>query len=362
MAEGVNEAVQKWSSNPMKRVTISDVAKQAGVSTGTVSAVLNDRPTVRAKTRERVQQAIQLLDYKPSPSARLLGTGRRDHEVLEKSVGMVIKEMDNPFYTEVVIGARDLLTERGYLAFVTTSEGDYGREGHLLDALQSRFMHGAIIAPVLHEQADLTHLFQLHRSSYPFVLLEAVPGLQAPSVSIDSVATAKMAARHLIDLGHERLVHFAGPSYTAHTRERIQGFQQAFSESALRFRPESIVPSGAHMEDGYEAALAFFRQTPADERPTAVTCFNDLVALGVMRALVECGLSIPHDVSVVGCDDIPAAAFLHVPLTTVQAPKRALGRRAVELLLNQLEHPGSEPPARIVLDAPLVVRGSTKPL
>lgn len=346
----------------MKRITISDVAKHAGVSTGTVSAVLNRRASVRDQTRSRVEFSIQTLGYEPSPSARQLGSGRRAHDVLERGIGLVIKEMDNPFYTEVVIGARNLLTERGYLTFVVTSEGEYEREGHLLEAMRSRFLHGSIVAPVLHEQADLTHLFNLRRANFPFVLLEAVPGLQAPYVSIDNVQAAKMATRFLIDQGHQKLAHFSGPSYTLHSHERTQGFQQAYSESSLRFSPEMIVPAGAHMEEGYQAALAYFQSMPAEDRPTAVMCFNDLVAMGVMRALTECGLRIPQDVSVVGCDDIPVAAFLQVPLTTVRAPKRALGRRAAEILLDQIEHPEPSFPRRVLLDAELVVRGSTRPL
>lgn len=356
------EPLQMTLPKQMKRITISDVARHAGVSTGTVSAVLNRRTTVRAQTRSRVEQAIASLGYEPSLSARQLGSGRRDNQVFERGIGLVIKEMDNPFYTEVVIGARNLLTERGYLAFVTTSEGDYAREGHLVQAMRNRFLHGAIVAPVLHEQANLAHLFQLHRAQFPFVLLESVPGLKAPSVSIDNVVAAQRAATFLLEQGHKRLVHFAGPSYTLHSRERIQGFRRAFSDSQLRFQPESIVPAGAHMDDGYQAALAYFQAISDEKRPTAVTCFNDLVAMGVMRALTECGLRIPEDVSIIGCDDIPAAAYLQIPLTTVRAPTRALGKRAAELLIEQIEQAEPSTPHRVLLDASLVVRGSTTSL
>ncbi len=346
---------------PEKRITIGDVAKAAGVSTGTVSAVINDRATVRDRTRQRVLHTIETLGYQPSPSARTLGTGQSEREVLERGVGLIVKEMDNPFYTEVVMGAAALLEEHGYITFTCTSEGNYRKEGALIEAFRNRFVNGIIIAPLLGEQVDLSHLFMLRRAGYPFVLLENVPGLPVHAVSIDNVEAAQKAARHLIERGHEHIVHFAGPPYTQHTRDRIAGVEKAFSQSPLRFTEDVVVPAGAHFEDGYAAALAYF-DGHGDGRPTAVTCFNDLVALGVLRALSERGLRVPEDVSVVGFDDIPSAAFVSTPLTTVRVPKREMGRRAAERLLAVLESKEELPPDQVLLEAELVERASTRAL
>lgn len=324
--------------------------------------MLNERSSVRDETRMHVLKIIDELGYHPLASARILRSTQHNTHILEKSVGLLIKEMDNPFYTDVVIGARSYLQEKGYVAFVCTSEGDYEKEGSLINSMRSRFIHGAIIAPVLHETADLSHLFMLKRAQYPFVVLEEVAGLPVHSVSIDNVTATQMAVRYLIDTGHTRIVHFAGPAYTQHTRDRIQGVERAFSQSHLVYSDDVVVPAGAHFEDGYQAGLCLFGHRPPEQRPTAVTCFNDLVAMGVLRALAELRLDVPGDVSVIGFDDIQAAAYLSVPLTTVRVPKQEMGRKAAELLVNQLETSEHGVLKRVVLDAKLELRGSTRAL
>ncbi|QXD14027.1 LacI family transcriptional regulator [Rhodocaloribacter litoris] len=344
------------------RVTIADVAHRAGVSVGTVSAVLNNRPTVRERTRRRVLAAIDELGYQPSPSARALAATQGDGNVFERAIGLIIKEVDNPFYAEVVIGAQEYLAARGYLSFVCTSEGSYEKEGELLKAFRNRFVQGAVIAPILDARADLSHLFMLRRAEYPFVLLEAVQGLPVNVVSVDNVRAAQRAAAYLLQGGHERIVHFAGPPYTQHTRDRILGTEKAFSQSHLRFTDDVIIPAGAHLHDGYEAAMKYFGARRR-LRPTGVTCFNDLVAMGVLRALHELGIRVPDEVSVVGFDDIPQAAYLSTPLTTVRVPKREMGERAAALLLAWIEARDkgtAGAPRHIVLEAELVERASTR--
>ncbi|PAP76049.1 LacI family DNA-binding transcriptional regulator [Rubrivirga marina] len=342
-----------------KRITISDVAEQAGVSTGTVSAVLNDRSGVRETTRARVRHVMAELGYRPSTSARHLAGLGDAAAVQPPGVGVVIKEIDNPFYAEVVKGAGQALDERGYVSLVCTSEGDYEREGTAIDSLRNRFVGGVIIAPVLDAHADLSHLFMLRRSGFPFVLLETVLGLPTNAVSVDNVEAAALAVRHLLGLGHERVVHFAGPTYTRHSQDRSLGFERAVGQSPLPFTPSLVVPAGSGFEDGYRTGLEYFRDR-AHDRPTAVTCFNDLVALGLIRALTELGLRVPDDVSVVGFDDIPAASYLPAPLTTVHVPQREMGRRAATLLLDAMADASAEPTS-ILLDASLVERATTAP-
>ena len=345
-----------------KKITISDVARKAGVSTGTVSAVLNDRPTVREATRQRVVTAIRDLGYQPSPSARMLGATQNHKDVLHKSVGLIVKEMDSAFYADLIMGVRNFLAERGYTTFACSSEGDYEEEGNLIDVLRSRFVNGILIAPIVHEQVDLTHLFMLKQANYPFVLFEEVPGLQVHVIEIDNVKASQTAVGYLIDNGHERIKHIAGPPYTKHSRDRILGVQKAFSHSRLVYTDDVIIPGGARLEDGYRAGMALFKGRPAQECPTAVTCFNDVVAMGVMRALAELDLRVPEDVSVIGFDDIQPAAYLSVPLTTVKQPAREMGRKAAELLVSQLESDEEIPPRRMTPEAELVVRDSTRAL
>ena len=355
----------------LKRPTVADVAREAGVSTGTVSAVLNRKPTVADATRDLVLGVVNRIGYRPPPSPRAFSNGAARGATVDaqpRTAGVVIKEGDNPYYADVVAGVREALGAHGVLTTTGTSDGDYKTEGDLIDAYRAYHAAGVIVAPVLDLAVDLSHLFSLRREGYPFVVLGDVHGLRAPSVTVDNVAASEAAVRHLLDGGHERVVHVAGPVYSQHSRDRRQGVERAFSRSALRFHDGVFVEGGARLEDGYRAALALFRDAAPDARPTGVTCFNDLVAMGVLRALAELGLDVPGDVSVVGFDDLQSSAYLSVPLTTVRVPKREMGRHAADLLLRQIDDAGSARPApprpaeRVSLDAPLVVRASTRPL
>ncbi|MFB6274017.1 MAG: LacI family DNA-binding transcriptional regulator [Salinibacter sp.] len=345
-----------------ERVTISDVAEQAGVSTGTVSAVLNGKSSVRKETRDRVEETIEELKYRPSPSARNLGSSRAGKRGKSEKIGVILKEIGNPFYTDLILGVRDFMNDEGYDVFVSTSEGGYKKEKDVIGAFQDRDLDGVIVAPILKKDADISHLFSLRENEYPFVLLEDVRGLRASVVSIDNVRAAELAVRYLIDHGHERIVHFSGPRYSKHTRDRVRGVRKAFSESNIQFTEDVIISTGARMEDGYQKAKTLFEDQSENGFPTAVTCFNDLVAMGVMRAIEEAGLDVPGDVSVIGCDDIQPAQYLSVPLTTVQAPKRKMGQVAAKLLLRQIESDESVDPKQVVLESELVVRDSTEPI
>jgi LacI family transcriptional regulator/LacI family repressor for deo operon, udp, cdd, tsx, nupC, and nupG len=338
-----------------KRATITDVANHAGVSKATVSAVMNASGPVRDVTRDRVLAAVELLDYRPSGTNARAGTaGRR-----LRSLGVLIKEADNPYYAAIVSGARELADAHGYTLLVASSEGGYDAERRAVELLHAHEVDGLLITPVLDEDADLSHLFELKRRQYPFVLLEDVRGVPASLVDVDNSLAACEAAEHLIALGHTRLVHFAGPAYSSHTLERVNGVRRACSASRLIFTDADVVHAGAHLEDGYRAALAYFAGRPAETRATGVTCYNDLVAIGVCRALAELGLVVPGDVSVIGFDDLALLEYLPVPLTTVRVPMTAMGRLAAELLIAQIESEEPVGPRRHFLDAELVVRAST---
>jgi LacI family transcriptional regulator/LacI family repressor for deo operon, udp, cdd, tsx, nupC, and nupG len=338
-----------------KRATISDVAAHAGVSKATVSAVLNATAAVRVDTRDRVLTAVELLDYRPATGAGAAAARRTTH-----ALGLLIKEADNPYYAGIVSGARAVADARGYTLLVASSEGDYDAERRAVELLHAKEVDGLMLTPVLDAGADLSHLFELKRRRFPFVLLEQVRGVPASLVDVDNVQAGAAAADHLIALGHTRLAHFGGPGYSMHTHERVHGMRRACSAAAVLFADAQLVPAGAGLEDGYRAALAFFRDRAAGDRPTGVTCYNDLVAVGVGRALAELGLRVPDDVSVVGFDDIPLVEYLPVPLTTVRVPQAEMGRLAAELLVAQVEAVTPTPPERHFLDARLVVRASTR--
>lgn len=343
-------------------MTITDIAKKSGYSVGTVSAVLNDRPNVKPSTREQVLTVIDELDYRPSTSARALRTPGRRPESGSRTVGLIVKEGDNPYFTELMLGVRDFLEECGYVLFTSTSEGSYETEGDLIDAFHDRHVDGLIIAPVLDGQVDFAHLFKLKRLNFPFVLVGDVRGLAAPSVDVENAVGSQRAVQHLFEYGHTRIVHFAGPKYSQHARDRIQGVERAFSQSSLVFTDDTIVEAGAHLQDGYECGMRLLKNASPESRPTGITCFNDQVAIGLIHAAAELRLRVPEDLSIVGFDDIQIAGYLSVPLTTVQTPHRKMGRKAAELLVRQVEGGAGESPEKIVLESGIVVRKSTCPV
>ncbi len=339
----------------MSRPTIGDVAEKAGFSKATVSAVLNDADTVKDSTRRKVNQAIDELNYRPRAAAR-----NGFQADLNKSIGLIIKESDNPYFADVIAGARSRGNEKGYTILSASSEGNYDSEQQIVDVFKGKDVDGIVVIPVLKSNADLSYLFDLRRRNFPFVLLEDVQGVQASLVDIDNEESSKMAAKHLLDEGYERIVHFAGPEYSMHSRERVRGIRQAFSESPLVFSDDLIVQAGARLSDGYQTGKEYFGDLAVDKRPTGVTCYNDLVAIGLMRALRELKIDVPGEVAVIGCDDIELAQYISTSLTSIRIPKFEMGYRAVDILIDQIESDQTPPSEKIHLDAELIQRESTQ--
>jgi LacI family transcriptional regulator len=193
-------------------------------------------------------------------------------------------------------------------------------------------------------------------------LLEPVEGIQANVVSIDNSKAIKKAVKYLIDSGHKRIVHFAGPPGSSHTQERIEGFRAAFSESPLVFNKNMIVSVGSRHEESFGKTLKYFRKRSRKDYPTAIVCFNDQQALAVLKALRELHIRVPDDISIVGNDDIYYANMYQVPLTTIRAPQHEIGRKAAEILIRNIESPTPLQVERVVLDTEFIVRESTRVL
>lgn len=336
------------------RTTIRDVAEWAGVSNATVSNVINDKGKVSESTRKDVLEAIEALNYRPNASAQ-----RKLQSRGPKSIGIVIKEIHNPYFAEVIVGAQEKAQEEGYAIMLSSSEGHRDTEGQVVDLFVEKDVDGIIINPLNDRDADLSHLFNLKRRNIPFVLLEEVHGLKSNLVDIDNVQASREITSYLFELGHEDVIHFAGPRYSMHSDERIEGFRQAFFDSQQVYSEDFVVRAGAHLEEGYQAGLKYFRDRPASERPSAVSCYNDLVAIGLLRALRELDIDVPEEVSVTGFDNIKSCEYAPVPLTSMGIPTRKMGRMAMEVLVRQIENP--DEPEVVNLKAEMAVRDSTAP-
>ncbi len=341
----------------MKTITIEDVAIRAGVSKGTVSAVINGKNSVKPQTRDMILNVMKELNFRPRGMARNLKNGVED-----RSIGLIIKDINYPFYTSIAKGAEEYAYGKGYSIIITSSENDHEREKKFTHLFSTKDIKGAIIAPIVEGDAEIEHLFKLKMINYPFVLLEDVRGIQANVVAIDNLRAIKKAVKYLIKNGHSKIVHFAGPPQSSHTQERIEGFRDAFSESPLIFKREMVISIGSRYQESYANTEDYLKNLKPEDYPTAIVCFNDQQALAVMTALRDRGIRIPEDISIVGNDDIYYAGTYPISLTTIRAPQEEIGRKAAEILIRNIEAPSLLAVERVVLETDFIVRKSTRVL
>jgi len=341
----------------MKKITIEDVAKRARVSKGTVSAVINAKKTVKPATRDFILEVMKELNFRPNGVARNFKS-----ENYDKSIGIIIKDLTYPFYTSIAKGVSEYANSKGYSVIVSSSDDSHESEKNLSRLFSTKDIKGIIVAPIVEGTAEIEHLFKLKMINYPFVLLEDVKGIQANVVAIDNKKAIKRAVKYLIESGHTKIVHFAGPPQSSHTQERMEGFRYAFSESTLVFHNDMIVSIGSHFEECFDKTLDYFKNRNRDHYPTAIVCFNDQQALAVMLALKELKIRVPDDISIIGNDDIYYAKMYPIPLTTIRAPQQEIGIMAAEILIRNIESSTIMPIERVILETEFIIRQSSKVL
>ncbi|WP_104821394.1 LacI family DNA-binding transcriptional regulator [Kitasatospora sp. MMS16-BH015] len=325
---------------------MADVAKLAGVSHQTVSRVLNGAPHVRSQTRERVLAAIRELDYRPNSAARALVTRR------SQTLGVV--SFDSTLYgpASMLDGIERAARSAGYFVSVTSLRSLDGRSvQEAVDRLRDQGVDGVVvIAPQTSAVSAVGRL----STSVPVVAVGSGDQTRVPMVSVGNRAGAQTATRHLLDLGHRTVHHLAGPANWLESQDREQGWRQTLQAAGA---PVPAVERGDwSARSGYQAGLRIAEQAAV----TAVFCANDHMALGLLRALHEAGRPVPDDISVTGFDDIPEAAYFIPPLTTVRQDFPELGRRALELLVEQLENQPT-PHTQLHLTPEIVLRRSVGP-
>jgi DNA-binding LacI/PurR family transcriptional regulator len=336
------------SRQPGARAVMNDVARLAGVSHQTVSRVLNNHPSVRDETRQRVLRAIQQLDYRPNALARGLA-GRR-----LRVIGVV--SFDTILYgpAATLLAVERAARHAGYgITIVTLEELDPVSVADAVNRLAEQAVAGVvIIAPLLTAAAAVNRL----PTGVPAVVVESDASGNLPTFSVDQVAGARLAVEHLLGLGHRTVWHVSGPRDWLEARDRVDGWRQVLEVAERRVPP--AIEGDWSPRSGYDAG----RRLADRSDVTAVFCANDQQALGMLRALRECGVSVPEDVSVVGFDDIPEAEYLSPPLTTVRQDFDEVGRRCLAALLELLDADRTPVPASQPRVAPtLVIRASTAP-
>jgi len=336
-----------------RSVTIEDVAVAAHVSTATVSRVMNNRLVVAEETRERVLAAIERLRFRPSSLGRNLATRRTG------TIGLVIADITNPFYPEVVRGVEQAASSYDMSLLLYDTAEDSEREAQALRLLGERHVDGVIICASRLSEERLT---MLARVDTPLVFINRRPTVPSiGTVDVDQEVGVRAAVAHLSALGHRRIAYIGGPEQSQVQQRRLGAFTGACAERGIAVPASSIVAASPTILGGKDAARQLLHGDTT--RPTAILAYNDLIAIGVIMAAREDGIAVPGELSIVGHDDIPLAGVLQPPLTTVRQPMRELGARAVELLYARLQ-PGAAPspaPALIRLTPTLMARASTGP-
>jgi LacI family transcriptional regulator len=310
------------------RVTMSDVARQAGVSLMTVSRVINNKEGVKSETRQDILKVISKLGYRPSAIARSLATQET------RTIGLVIPDVSNPFFADITRGVERLAYSEGYHVFLCNTEEDPLRELAVIQSLEEKCVDGLILCS---SRLDDEKLVDLLARLPPVVLINRCLSQNNEnilnSVIIDDHQSGWLATQHLIQRGHQQIGFLAGPLASYSGLGRHQGYLAALQDAGISFEPGWVSNCQPSVEGGYEMTRQLLAKCP---HLTALFCFNDLVAIGAIQACEEIKRRVPEDLAIVGHDDIPLAALVSPALTTCRVPRHELGTRAVNALLERL--------------------------
>ncbi len=337
--------------NYKKNPTIKDIARLANVSTTTVSHVLNSTRKVSDDLSARVQVAIRDLEYKPNAMARAL----RVHS--SKTLGLIIPDNSNPFFSEIALGAEDCAYRHGYSLFLCNSRHDSARELSYMSTLSTYSVDGIIVSSV---SGDHHQLSEFVKTGTPIVVVDrkvAIPDIDF--IQSDHIQGARDATQHLVELGHRRIGIITGPTGVRSALDRIQGYEEVLNEHGLQTDPHLSIIGDFQVESGHRAAREMME---LHDPPTAIFACNDMMAIGALQTLRTIGYRVPEDVSLVGFDDIFLASLLDPPLTTVAQSAYTIGEMAVARLMERMNGSNNLMPQEFCLPTNLIIRKSTQRL
>jgi LacI family transcriptional regulator len=334
-------------------VSIRDVAAHAGVSVGTVSNVLNRPEIVARATRDRVQAAIKALGFVRNESARQLRAGR------SRTIGLVVLDVANPFFTDVARGVEDEASTSGLAVILCNTDEQLEKEERYLELLEEHRVQGILITPVADAERRLVPLQQ---RGTPVILVDSrSPAGSQCSVAVDDVLGGEAAMAHLIETGHERIAYVGGPPSLRQVTDRLDGARRALDRAGGAVSDLRVIETGAlNVAAGQRAGAEIAGLDPRD-RPTAAFCANDLVALGLLQEMTRRRIRVPDDLAIVGYDDIEFAAAAAVPLSSVRQPRQELGRMAAQLLLEEALSADGHQHRQVTFKPELEIRQSSLP-
>jgi LacI family transcriptional regulator len=332
--------------------TIKEVARKAGVSVGTVSNVLRGSVRVRSEVRERVDHAIRSLDYHPNQIARSLKTRQT------RLLGMVISDITNPFFPQLVRGAEDAALQHGYLLIASNTDDQVEREKQVMSVMRTQCVDGILLV-VAPSDGESGHIRNMLSSKIPVVCLDRLPRhLRTHSVVTDAVYGAEMCMRHLISVGHRRIGMVNGNLLLQTAQDRLEGYKNALGQAGIPIEPGLILAGDFRFETGY---LLTKQLLLSGRNPTALFVANCMMGLGALKAIKELGFRCPEDLALAVFDDVPGNGSFSPEITTVIQPAYELGHRGTELLIGHIESGEPEEPVQIRLMPELRIRESTLP-
>ena len=328
------------------KVTIKEIARKTGFSINTVSRALKDMDDVQTSTKERIKRAAHELRYIPNTLAGSLRSKKTN------ILGIISSDSSNPYFAEVILGIEEGARNNGYHILLINTEEERTQQEEALGILLSRQVDGLLIVPVGGSTAD-----EFRHIQKPFILVGRwLAGLKDHAVLTNDVANSRKIVQHLIQNGHKDILFLTGPPAISSSIDRIEGSKIALQEEGLEMRKELIMETDGHLYGGHRAISKALQR---GVHFTAVSAFNDLVAIGAIRALKEQGLKVPDDIEIIGYDNLNISQFTFQSLSTVDIPKHKLGVASVEELIKHIEDP-SYPYRELLLEARLIIRETTK--
>ena len=329
-----------------KKITSQDVAREAGVSRQTVSRAINDRTEISPETRSRILAIVERMGYRPSSIARGLATQRT------RTIGLVIPDVANPFFSEVARGAEQTAYAEGYTVFLCNTDENPDRELAILNLLEEQRVDGVVLCSSRLDEETL----QTTVARHPTVVLvnRLLKGSEVGTVLLEDKLGAQILTQHLINTGHKAIGFMSGPAASTSGLKRAEGYFAALAAAALPHNSGWIQPCAPTVDGGHEATTILLNQHP---ELTAIVGYNDLVAIGAVQACTDLGRVVPDSLAITGFDDIPLAALVTPPLTTCRVPRYEVGAQAMRLLLDRVNGCTDECEA-IFLPPTLVVRAS----
>ncbi len=331
---------------PAQKVTLRDVANTVGVSTSTVSLVLNKNPRISEPTQRRVMAAVQELGYVYNQRAASLRTQR------SYTVGLIITDIANPFYAELTSGIEDYLNENNYSLLLATTRDNLDYQQRQITTIRERDAEGIMLVPAVGTSADDISTLQ---QFVPLILVTRyLPRLEVDYIGIDNEVGARRGIEHLIQNGHRRIAFIGGHENSSARRDRLEGYRSMLVKHSIELDSRLSIPGNVSRRGGYNAVQALL-QVP--DPPTAALCYNDVVAYGVMLGLRDAGIEPGQDFAVVGFDDVAESSLWNPPLATIAARPAEMGREAARLLINRIEQPDL-PVEQVIMPSTLIQRAS----